>query len=118
MEHRASYSQAFVTLQQDAVFSGLFTNMQPLVDYVGKNAIQLRRMARIEERALFSRPGFLTAVQAVSGRRGWGLNFDAATGCLIPCEQTAKIIMQVLLDHRLLSEVTDMIYDVPDATQV
>lgn len=118
MEHRASYAQAFVGLQGNAAFSTLFTNMQPMIDYVGTNSIQLRRMARIEERSLFSRPGFLAAIQAVSARRGWGLNFDPATNQLIPCDQTVKTIMQVLLDHRLLSEVTDFIYDVPDATQV
>lgn len=118
MEHRASYAQAFSGLQLNGDFLGLFTNIQPLVRYVGTNAIQLRRMARVEERALFSRPGFLAAVKAVNGRRGWGLNFDANTGCLVPCDQTAKTIMQILLDHRLLSEVTEMIYDVPDATQV
>lgn len=118
MEHRASYAQAFTNLQATAAFSGLFTDLQPIVNYVGTNSIQLRRMARIEERALFTRPGFLRAVQAVSGRRGWGLNFDPNSGCLIPCDQTAKTIMQVLLDHRLLSEITDLIYDVPDATQI
>lgn len=118
MEHRSSFAQAFVGLQVRPAFSQLFTNMQPLISYVGTNAIQLRRMARIEERALFDRPGFLTAVRAVSQRRGWALNFDPATGQLIPCDQTAKLIIEVLLDHRLLSEVTDFIYVVPDATQV
>lgn len=118
MEHRASYVQAFIGLQGNAEFSALFTDMQPLIDYVGTNSIQLRRMARIEERSLFKRPGFLAAVQAVSARRGWGLNFNPATNQLIPCDQTVKSIMQVLLDHRLLSEVTDLIYDVPDATQL
>lgn len=118
MEHRASYAQAFVDLQGNAVFSALFTDMQPMIDYVGTNSIQLRRMARIEERSLFNKPGFLAAVQAVSAKRQWGLNFDPATNRMIPCDQTVKTIMQVLLDHRLLSEVTDLIYDVPDATQV
>lgn len=118
MEHRASYAQAFSTLQLRPDFSGLFTDIQVIRSYVGTNSIQLRRMARIEERALFVRPGFLSAVQQVNGRRNWGLNFDTATGRLIPCEKTVKTIMQVLLDHRLLSEVTDLIYDVPDATQV
>jgi hypothetical protein len=118
MEHRASYVQAFVGMQQNPAFSSLFTNLQPMIDYVGTNSIQLRRMARIEERSLFTRPGFLAAIQAVSERRGWGLNFDPATNRLIPCHQTVRTIMQVLLDHRLLSEVTDLIYDVPDATQV
>lgn len=118
MEHRASYAQAFVALRGNAAFSALFTDMQPMIDYVGTNSIQLRRMARIEERALFNRPGFIGAVQTVSARRGWGLNFDPATNRLIPCDRTVKTILQVLLDHRLLSEVTDLIYDVPDATQV
>lgn len=118
MEHRASYALAFTTLQGNPSFSGLFTDLQPIVQYVGTNAIQLRRMARIEERDLFNRPGFLAAVQEVSRRRNWGLNFDGATGRLIPCDQTARTILQILLDHRLLSEVTDVIYDVPDATQV
>jgi Domain of unknown function (DUF4868) len=118
MEHRASYAKAFVDLQLNQNFANLFTNMQPLIDHVGTNSIQLRRMARIEERALFSRPGFLTAVQTVSARRNWGLNFDAQSQQIIPCAQTVKAIMQVLLDHRLLSEVTEYIYDVPDAIQV
>jgi len=118
MEHRASYAQAFTNLQATAAFASLFTDLQPLVNYVGTNSIQLRRMARIEERALYTRPGFLPAVYSVSVRRGWGINFDPTNGRLIPCEQTAKTIMQVLLDHRLLSEVTDLIYDVPDATQI
>ncbi|EJI85132.1 hypothetical protein AEST_22340 [Alishewanella aestuarii B11] len=118
MEHRASYAQAFSNLQLRPDFSGLFTDIQVIRNYVGTNSIQLRRMARIEERGLFTRPGFLSAVQLVNGRRNWGLNFDNDTGRLIPCEQTVRTIMQVLLDHRLLSEVTELIYDVPDAVQV
>jgi hypothetical protein len=47
MEHRASYIQAFTNLQTNAAFSNLFTDLQPLVSYVGTNSIQLRRMARI-----------------------------------------------------------------------
>jgi Domain of unknown function (DUF4868) len=118
MEHRASYAQAFVSLRSNAAFSNLFTTMQPLIDYVGTNSIQLRRMARIEERALYAQPGFLKSVNDVNAKRKWLLNFDSKTEKLIPCDKTAKTIMQVLLDHRLLSEVTDTIYDVPDATKV
>ncbi|WZB70435.1 Kiwa anti-phage protein KwaB-like domain-containing protein [Achromobacter xylosoxidans] len=119
MQHRVSYAQAFVDLRQNANFSALFTDMQPIVEYVGENSIQLRRMARIEEKSLFNRQGFLAAVQAVSDRRGWGLNFDPVTKQLIPCDQTIKAIMQAsFLDHRLMSEVTELIYDVPDATQL
>lgn len=118
MEHRASYTDAFTNLQLTASFSDLFTDMTTLINYVGNNSIQLRRMARVEEKALFQSPHFLSAVQDVNNRRAWGLNFDPITGKIIPCEQTIKTIMQILLDHRLLSEVTDVTYDVPDATQI
>lgn len=118
MEHRAAYAQAFVGLRQNHVFSALFTDLQPLVTYIGSNSIQLRRMAAVEQKALYSRPNFLQNLQRVSAARGWNLNFDPITIRLIPCEQTARTILQVLLDHRLMSEVTDNIYDVPDATPV
>jgi hypothetical protein len=75
-------------------------------------------MAVVEQKALYANPNFLPALQAVSNARGWGLNFDAHTNRLVPCEQTARTILQVLLDHRLLSEVTQNIYDVPDAVPV
>lgn len=118
MAHRVAYAQAFAELQRDATFSGLFTQMQPLIDYVGMNSIQLRRMAVVEQKALYAKPNFLASLQAVSNARGWGLNFDPNSNRLIPCEQTARTILQVLLDHRLLSEVTQNIYDVPDAVPV
>ncbi len=118
LEHRNSYTAAFGTLAATPQFVGLFTDVQPLVQFVGTNSTQLRRMARIEQRGLYNRPNFLPTLQAVSNNRQWGLNFDPATGQLVPCADTARTIMQVLLDHRLLSEVTAVTYDVPEATQV
>jgi len=52
-------------------------------------------MAVIEEKGIYNRPN-----------------------TIIPCESTVSTIINVLLDHRLMSEITDNIYDVPDATQV
>ncbi len=118
MRYRAEYLEAFGMLAQTAAFASLFTNIQPLIDYVGNNSIHLRRMATVEHKALYARPDFLINLQSVSLRRKWNLNFDPTTTRIIPCEKTAKTILQVLLDHRLLSEVTDNIYDVPDATPV
>jgi hypothetical protein len=75
-------------------------------------------MAIIEQKGLYSQPNFLPRLKVVNASRNWGLNFDLATSQIIPCETTAKVIMQVLLDHRLVSEVTDISYDVPDTVQV
>ncbi len=118
MAYRAAYAQAFTTLRTNQAFSSLFTDMQPLIDYVGSNSIQLRRMAVVEQKGLFLWHGFMAAVRLVNANRQWGLNFDPNTNQLIPCDQTVRTIIQILLDHRLLSEVTQNIYDVPDTTQV
>jgi hypothetical protein len=118
MEYKVAYTQAFTGLRQNLNFSALFADMQPLITYVGTNSIQLRRMAVVEQKGLYARPNFLPNLQRVSQRRSWGLNFDQASNRIIACDQTAKTIMQVLLDHRLMSEVTDEIYDVPDAVPV
>ena len=118
MRHRMEYARAFAGLQQSAPFSAIFTTMQPLVTYVGTNSMQLKRMATIEQKAIYFHPQFLPTLRTVSIRRGYGLNFDSVSNQIVPCDQTAKIIIQVLLDHRLHSEITDSIYDVPDAIRV
>jgi len=118
LRYNSGYVTAFTSLQTAPAFSSLFTNLQPLVQYVGSNSMHLRRMATIEEKNLYNQPGFITRFQAVSTQRNWGINFDPQTGRIIPCAQTAKVIMQVLLDHRLVSEITNSTYDVPDAVRV
>lgn len=118
LKHRIEYRRAFTGLMGNPNFSALFTNLQPIAEYVGNSAIHLRRMAAIEQKGVYAKPDFLANLQRVSERRNWMLNFEPETTRIIPCEQTAKIILQVLLDHRLLSEVTENIYDVPDTTPV
>jgi Domain of unknown function (DUF4868) len=118
MAYRSAYTQAFTGLQQKPSFSALFTDLQPLIAHVGNNSTQLRRMAAVEQKGLYGRPNFLENLQRVSVTRNWGINFDPATNKIIACDQTARTILQVLLDHRLMSEVTDNIYDVPDAVQI
>jgi hypothetical protein len=118
LTYKAAYAEAFTGLRQNPQFSELFTDLQPLVKYIGTNSIQLRRMAMVEQKGLYATPNFLLNLQVVNARHGWGINFDPASNKIVPCDQTAKTIMQVLLDHRLMSEVTSNIYDVPDAVQV
>ncbi|EIZ0311430.1 DUF4868 domain-containing protein [Vibrio parahaemolyticus] len=118
MQHRTAYVQAFAQLQQTPAFSGLFSDINPIIEYVGKNSIQLRRMAVIEEKGIYNRPNFISTLQRVNTTRNWGINFHPTNNTIIPCESTVSTIINVLLDHRLMSEITDNIYDVPDATQV
>ncbi|MGO2018869.1 DUF4868 domain-containing protein [Psychrobacter sp.] len=114
IQHRTEYVQAFLQLQQSPIFCSLFTDINPVVDYVGNNSMQLRRMAVIEEKAVYTNPNFISILQRVNNARGWGINFDTATSKIIPCEDTVSTLLQVLLDHRLMSEITNHIYDVPE----
>lgn len=117
MSEKKAYQENFKQLALDPAFSGIFSNIQPLIDHIGTNAMQLRRVAVIQSKALYLRKDFNQRIRHVNLVRGYGLNFDAADR-LIVSPLTAKTIMQVLLDHRLLSEITDTIYDVPDAEVV
>lgn len=118
MKYREEYVAAFSQLQSSPSFSNLFSDLSPIIEYVGSNSIQLRRMAVIEEKGIYNRPNFIQTLQRVSSARGWGINFDPTNNTIIPCSESVKVIMQVLLDHRLMSEITDNIYDVPDANEI
>lgn len=117
LRYRVGYIAAFSQLQQQPEFSGLFTDMAPLISYVGKNGTHLRRMAVIQDKALYTNPGYLSALKEVCEKYSWGIDFDE-NGLIAPNEETASIIMRLLLDQRLVSEITKIMYDVPDATPV
>lgn len=118
MQYKSGYAEAFGELQQQPAFVSLFNDMQPLLDYVGNNSTQLRRMAVIQEKNLYANPGFMAALRQVNAKRGWGINFDPETNQIVPSLDTAATILKVLLDQRLLSEITDIMYDVPDGVPV
>ena len=111
------YKKSFDDLTVDPQFISVFSDVEPLKNYVGQNAMHLRRMTMIQQKALYRNPGFPERLKTVSDAREWGINFDQ-NGKITICESTAKVVMQVLLDHRLYSEVTETIYDVPDAEVV
>ena len=118
MKYRTAYVEAFSHMQQSPAFSSLFSDITPIIEHVGNNSMHLRRMAVIEEKGLYNFPNFIPNLLRVNDARGWGINFDLATNSIVPCAQTVTIILQVLLDHRLMSEITENIYDVPDATKI
>lgn len=117
MQYRAGYVQAFIELQDAQEFVALFTDMAPLVEHVGQNGTHLRRMAVIQEKGFYNNPAYLGALKQVCDNYQWGIDFDAA-GRIIPTSETAAVIMKLLLDQRLVSEITKIMYDVPDGTPV
>ncbi|MES1934475.1 hypothetical protein T35B1_17811 [Salinisphaera shabanensis T35B1] len=114
---KAVYKKSFDDLVVDPEFSAIFSNLDVLKNYVGQNAMHLRRMTVIQQKAVYNRPNFAQRLKEVSELRGWEINFDP-DGKIDVSPETARTILQVLLDHRLLSEVTETTYDVPDAEAI
>ncbi|OEZ02461.1 MULTISPECIES: Kiwa anti-phage protein KwaB-like domain-containing protein [Stenotrophomonas] len=113
MRYRAGFVSAFGELQDEERFVSLFTDMAPLVAHVGTNGTHLRRMAVIQERKLYDNPKYLGTLREVCEKYQWGVQFDAA-GHIVPTKETAAVIMKLLLDQRLISEITAIMYDVPN----
>ena len=111
------YKKVFEDLAVDPRFVSLFKDIAPLKNYVGTNAMHLKRMTVVKSKELYARPDFTERLCHVNQRRNWGIKFDSDQKIDV-CADTVKVVIQVVLDHRLLSEVTDNTYDVPDAEKV
>lgn len=117
LRYKQAHAEDFIALQQEPSFTGLFVDVAPLVQHVGVNKIQLRRMCAIHERKHYRNVAFMTRVRDHHAKYGFTLQFDAH-GKLIVTPETAAQIITALLDHRLASGFSDNIYDVPSTTQV
>lgn len=117
LKYRTGFVNAFAQLQGEPEFVALFTTLAPLVAHVGSNGTHLRRMAVIQERRLYENPKYLATLRQVCEKHQWGVAFDA-NGLIVPSEETAVVIMRLLLDQRLISEITDIMYDVPSGHRV
>ena len=117
LSFKESYRAAFSTLQAEPQFVGIFSDLQPICEYVGSNSIQLRRMAVIQSKGLYRDPTYLTRLRQVNSQRNWNIQFDG-NGRIVPTPVTVKAILQVLLDHRLFSELSLESYDVQSAIPV
>jgi hypothetical protein len=114
---RTMYAKSFDLLTKDKDFLAVVSDVEPFKRYVGNNATHLKRMTAIKQKGLYARHGFAERVRKVSEARGWGIVFDEK-GRIVLSENTARVVLHVLLDHRLLSEITETTYDVPDAEAI
>jgi hypothetical protein len=117
LSYKRTYQHALAELSATPAFSNVFTSLDTITAYVGTNTTHLRRMATILDKALYNRPDYMGRLREVSNAQGWPIQFNE-DGKIIPTVETMKDIMQVLLDHRLFSQLSLSTYDVPSATQV
>jgi len=117
LNYKIEYTNSFTALQADPTFSGCFTTMAPLITHVGTNAMHLRRMAVIQQKANYANPAYMQRLRTANVQENWNISFDP-NGRIIATEDTMRVIMQVLLNHRLFSKLSLTTFDVPSSSAV
>jgi hypothetical protein len=117
LSYKEAHAAEFAALQAEPKFAALFSNLDPLVSFVGVNKIHLRRAYAVRTKGHYNDPTFMSKLRTNHAKYGLKLEFDSS-GRLVPTPETCADIIKALLDHRLLSPFSDAIYDVPDATVV
>lgn len=117
LNYKQAHQSDFAGLQADAAFTAIFTDIAPIVTYVGDNKIQLRRAFAIHEKGHYRNAGFMANLLQHHATYGLTIQFDGA-GRIMPTPETCRDIFQALLDHRLSSAFSQIVYDVPDAVAV
>lgn len=117
LEYKQTYVASFAKLQADAGFQAVFSDMAVLVEHVGTNTMHLRRMAVVQERGFYNDAGYMERLRQVNQERQWNIAFDER-GKIVPSLESVRAIIQVLLNHRLHSELTGNDFDVASASPV
>lgn len=117
MSYKAAHTQAFETLTAEVAFQGLFVDMAPLMEFVGTNKMHLRRAVAIQQKGHYRDRTFMTRLRAECEDMNLDIKFDE-DGKIIATVESGKDIFLALLDHRLESRLTALMYDVPSTEQV
>jgi hypothetical protein len=115
--YKVEYENSFSALQEDASFVACFSDLQPLVEHVGTNTMHLRRLAVIHQRGHYADPAYMERLRQVNAEQQWNIQFNE-DGRIVATPETIRVIMQVLLNHRLYSQLSLSTFDVPAATAV
>jgi hypothetical protein len=117
LRYAEAHVEDFASLQAEPMFMGLFTDLAPLVAYVGTNKLRLRSLSAIRQKAHFQDAVFMNNLRLNYLAAGLNLTFDPQ-GRIIPTEAQCPDIVRALLNHRLYSLFSQGYFDVQHAVQV
>jgi hypothetical protein len=119
--NQVNYKQAhldnFDQLNQDSDFVDLFDDVEPIKKYVGRDKIQLRRAAAIQEKGYYRNSDFIKSLIANKDRLKLNISVDG-NNRIVVAEDACRDIFQALLDHRLISHFQENVYDVQHTVDV
>ncbi|SMF24475.1 protein of unknown function [Xaviernesmea oryzae] len=117
LNYKQAHADDFLALQAEPDFSSLFSNIAPLVAFVGTNKLHLRRVCAIRQKGHYRNAAFMDRLRQQHHQFGLVLTFDAQ-GRIDPTAESCANIIRAFLDHRLTSPFSANVYDVPDTTQI
>jgi hypothetical protein len=117
LSYKEAHIEDFTALQKESAFKRIFSDLDPLVGFVGANKIYLRRACAIRAKGHYKNQDFMTRLRKFHGQHGLTLKFTD-DGRLMPTEETCADIIRALLDHRLSSPFSEQDYDVDNAIVV
>jgi hypothetical protein len=95
---------------------GLIKNIDALKEFVGDNQKYLRKLAVIENLSLYKDPEFIKNVDKFSKKNNWGIELEK--GQFILNESNIDVLLSLLQNKRLKSEITEEYFDVDSAKKV
>lgn len=116
LSYKQGHVDDFSTLCEEPEFNAVFSGFEPIAEYVGNNAMQLRRMSAIKQKGHYKNPDFLVSLKLNYVAYGLRLEYDD-NGKIVPTIETCPDIFQALLDHRLKSH-HQTLYDVQSAIAI
>ena len=117
LRYKQAHKEDFAHLQAEQEFTDVFVDVAPLVEHVGENKIQLRRASAIRAKGHYRDPEFMQRLRDTQVDFGLTIQFDGA-GRIVATPETCSQIMTALLDHRLASGFSKLVYDVQNTTPV
>ena len=117
LRYKATLIQDFAELQGEAAFTDAFVDIGPLIAFSGENRLHLRRLSAIRQKGHYRNPGFMQRLRELHNAYGLRLEFDG-DGKIVVSAETCRDVITALLDHRLASAFSEVIYDVPSTTPV
>ncbi len=117
LRHKEAQREDFLELQAEIEFLAVFVDIAPLVAHVGDNKIQLRRACAIRSKGHYKNAEFMDRLRNDQAEYGLAIQFDG-NGKIVATPETCAQILTALLDHRLKSGFSTLVYDVQDTTPV
>ncbi|EPB6722122.1 Kiwa anti-phage protein KwaB-like domain-containing protein [Vibrio sp. Vf1514] len=95
----------------------LFSTTKPINDYIGDDARHLRSVSSIHDKGFYKDQNFMKNLRKLNASERWGLNIDS-NGVIIPEQDKIKLLLTLLNDLRLKSQLSGNVYDASSSIKV